>query len=93
MLVGWLVGPLVGPSVPTLKFCEILQNLLMSKTRYVAIASRLGFGNNLVIIKSTTERLKFKFFSAGIGLLKAMLYRGFSVCELIAIVSSLILFA
>jgi hypothetical protein len=49
-LVGWLVGWLVRWSVGPLVRCsvcphnEILQNLLTSKTGYVAIASRLGFG-------------------------------------------------
>jgi hypothetical protein len=46
-LVGWSVGPLVHPSA--CPHDEILRNLLTSKTVYVAIASRLGFGNNLVL--------------------------------------------
>jgi hypothetical protein len=43
MLVGWSVGPLVGPSV-----CPHIT----LKTDYVAIALRLGFGNNLVCMWS-----------------------------------------
>jgi hypothetical protein len=41
-VVGWLIGPLVHCSV--CPHDEILRNLLTSKTGYVAIASRLGFG-------------------------------------------------
>jgi hypothetical protein len=48
MLVGWSVGQWVGPSVRP--HIEILQNLLTSKIGYVAIASHLGFGNNLVFL-------------------------------------------
>jgi hypothetical protein len=46
--VGWLVHPLVGWSM--CPHDEILQNLLTLKTGYVAIALRLGFGNNLVFL-------------------------------------------
>jgi hypothetical protein len=38
MLVGPMVRPLFRP------YDEILKNLLTSKTSYMAIASRLGFG-------------------------------------------------
>jgi hypothetical protein len=43
-LVGWLVGPLVGPLVRW-SVCPHIT----SKTGYVAISLRLGFGNNLVL--------------------------------------------
>jgi hypothetical protein len=52
MLVGWSVRWLVGLSVHP-SVCphdEILQNLLMSKTGYVAIVSHLVLGNHLVYI-------------------------------------------
>jgi hypothetical protein len=72
MLVGWSVGWSVRLSV-----CPHIT----LKTGYVAIASRLGFGNNLVFfmagvllllglftIQLTTKRLEIKFFIAGIFL-------------------------
>jgi hypothetical protein len=48
MLVGWLVGPLVRPSV--CPHNEILRNMLTWKTGYIAIASRKreGRGNQLM---------------------------------------------
>jgi hypothetical protein len=55
-------------------FCPHNEILLTPKTGYVAIASRLGFGINLVTMIQTTEGLEIMFFIAAILILKASIY-------------------
>jgi hypothetical protein len=50
---GWMVRP----------HDEIMQNLLTSKTGYVEIASRLGFGINLIQIMYHAAHKKSTTFS------------------------------
>ena len=45
----WMVRP----------YDEILRNLLTSKTGYVEIASRLGFGINLVLVSLKNQKFRF----------------------------------
>jgi hypothetical protein len=79
-LVRWSIGPLVRWSVGLLvrwsiswSVCphdKIFRNLLTSKTGYVAIPSRLGFGDNLVflwndnfVFSMSTSRCTLPFYA------------------------------
>jgi hypothetical protein len=64
--IGPLVCWLVGPSVPQ---CFAPGELSP------------GWSFALVIMKSTTEEPRIKFFIAGISLFKGLLFRGFNVLQ------------